>query len=90
MGLETAAANYGLEREDIARAGKFGDFIEGTTSRGAQSLHSVAKNVGNIGDAAGATSQARDMANMASGVQTYSVNGRIDSTKLAESLEKKD
>ena len=74
----------------VDSAGRLGDFAQGTASGGVQSLHSAAKNVGNIGDAAGATSQIRDVANMAGGIPTYSVNGRIGSAKLAESLDKKD
>ena len=50
----------------------------------------MAKNAGNIGDAAGETSQIRDVANMAGGIPTYSVNERLDSAKLAEYLDKKD
>ncbi|WP_419571477.1 RHS repeat domain-containing protein [Rheinheimera sp.] len=90
MGLEAVGDAFDLEDGSIKRLGNFGDFVQNTASGGAQSLHSAAKNVGNIGDAAGATSQIRDMANMAGGVQTYSVNGRIDSARLEKSLEKKE
>ena len=90
MGMEKVGDAFGLEDGNIKRLGNFGDFVQNTASGGAKSLHSAAKNVGNIGDAAGATSQVRDMANMAGGIPTYSVNGRIGSKKLAESLEKKE
>ncbi|MCC5827153.1 RHS repeat-associated core domain-containing protein [Alkalimonas sp.] len=90
MALESGAIQLGMSQSQIDSAGRLGDFAQGTWSGGAQSLNSVAKNAGNVGDAAAATSQIRYVANIADGIQTYSVSGRIDSAKLAESLEKKD
>ncbi len=84
--MEQSANSLGLSQTNIQMSGKLGDFTQNSIG-GVKSLVGVLKGAGSIDDAAGATSQLKDISGS---IPVYSVTGRIDSAKLSESLDKKD
>lgn len=86
MGMEAIGDEFNLEDGAIKRLGNLGDFSQNSLGGGIKSLHKVSNNVGDIGDAAGATSQIRDMFKMAGGVPVV----EVESIRLNETEKKRE
>jgi len=89
MGAELIADALDLDKSIVNSAGNVGDSIA-NLSGGPGAVKGIIKGTATAADAASVVSSTREAANIAGGIATYSVSGRIESTKLAESLEKKD
>ncbi|OCW96884.1 RHS repeat-associated core domain-containing protein [Alishewanella sp. HH-ZS] len=86
MGAELITDALDLDKSIVNSAGNVGDSIT-NMSGGPGAVKGIIKGTATAADAASIVSSTREAANIASGVQTYSVNGRIDSKNLAKSLE---